>query len=309
MTKKCAAAYEAICNSLCTSPTFANAARTVGISEATLWRWVGLSQAGSEEMIFSWMGDVAPLHVHMKAATRAAAATVVQNLMHRAIHGDTTQSMYKGQPQWQLDPKLLSWTSEELSALGLDPYARDEKGNLIPVLITTPPPVALALAAAAAFYPKTWGNNSQVVVENRNSGVTVVEHRYGNKPKALPVPVQVLAPPVDTGDDDDLTDLLGPAPDRGEEPVVESTDDDAQRDQAPAAAPPPQATVVDPRYGALNAEQLGMLAKLRATSTVSISAPTQPGAIVERFSVTDADDTNPRRVGPGEIPKGGMKMV
>jgi hypothetical protein len=307
MTRKSPEIFEAICNAICNSPSYANAARTVGISEASLWRWIGESQRGNPEFEFEWMGDRAPLHTHMKAATRAAAATIVQNLMHRAIHGDVQHSFYKGQPQYKLCPKLLSWTSEELSALGLDPYARDEKGNLIPVLITTPPPVALALAAAAAFYPKVWGNNSQITVENRNSGVTTVKHVFADKAKSLPAPVEILAPPVDVGDDDDddLRDLLG------EEPSVESADvvDAPAEPMASPSPPPPQsAPAASDRFGAssMTPEQLAMLSKLRATA-VSASASPRPTAMVERFS--DADDTNPNRVGPGEIPKGGVKMA
>jgi hypothetical protein len=320
--KKSPETFAAICEAICNSPSYANAARAVGIGEATLWRWIGLSQNGDSDFVFEWMGEQVPLHVAMKSARKMAAAGIIQNLEHRALHGDNLQSFYKGQPQWQLDPALFSWSDDELQALGMDRYQRDEKGKLIPVIIHTPPPVALALAVASAHYPKMYGNHSEVTVNNRNSGVTTVKHVYGDKAKALPAPVEILAPPIATTDDD-LSDLLGEEPIEAGEFSEEPSADSAEFVEAaaePVASPPPQPvpepappapTKTDARFGNMTPEQMAILGRLRANAPASV---TQPSGIVEKFSATDADDYSEKRTGRGPSAEtltalGGTKMV
>jgi hypothetical protein len=216
--KKSQETFRILADSICTSPTYANAARKAGIAESTLWAWIAASQRGEEGFtVDEYLGQKdLPLHEILRLCTRIAHASIVQNLEHRALHGDALQSFYKGQPCFELDPALLSWTTEELQALGMDPYKRDAQNNLIPVMVKTPPPVALALAVAAAHWPRIYGAKSEVTVNNRNTGVTTIRHEFANKPLPAPVEVREIAyqpqPDADLGDDVDLSDILGEVP-------------------------------------------------------------------------------------------------
>jgi hypothetical protein len=295
--KKSPDTFAKICEAICNSPSYANAARAVDIGESTLWRWIAESQSGNPEYVFEFMGEQVPLHVAMKSARKMAAAGIIQNLEHRALHGDYRQTFYKGQPQWQLDPKLLGWTDEELSALGMDRYQRDENGELVPVIEWTPPPVALALAVAAAHYPKLYGSHSEVTVNNRNSGVTTVKHVYGDKPKPLPAPVEVLAPPIAAGDDD-LSDLLG-------EPSAESIEvSEIETPAAPMASPAPDQPAEYQRRSA------GPMTDLERDLLSRLKQPTgAPRVGLVSVARVERDDLDPARTGPGTVRPGGMKIA
>jgi hypothetical protein len=299
--KKSQETFRILADSICSSPSYANAARRAGISESSLWSWIAASQRGEPGFTLDeYVGEQdMPLHECLKIARKMAMMAVVQNLEHRALNGHTEQSYYKGQPQYELDPALLSWSDEELRALGMDRYKRDANGNLIPVLLKFQPPVALALAVASAHWPKLYGARSEVNVNVKGSlGVTTVDKR---KPKPSPPQVQVIdpprqiEPPADLGDDD-LSDILGPA-----EPSAETTDDVETATAAPMARQPKPAPTIATKYGVLTPQQAAILDRLRAGTPAS--APTRPSAIAQKFSASECDDdTRP-------LPKAGSRIV
>lgn len=260
--KKSQATFQIICQSLCESPTFSNAARAAGISESTLYSWFGASQRGEASCTLdTFHGDRdVPLHTAAKQCRKLCAAAIVQNLEHRARHGDLTDSLFRGQRVFELDQRYLDWSDEDFRALGIDVglrYKRDDRGLPIPVRVWTPPPVALALAVASAHWPRLYGSHSEVSLNVRgNLGVTTVAA------KALPQVTVVAAaaaaiapPPVDQGDDD-LSDLLdGPEAEAGE---FTEYPDIAPEDVMEAPAAPAPAPTTPTRWGNLTSEQIAI---------------------------------------------------
>jgi hypothetical protein len=201
MTKKSPEVFQKLCDLVADSLPWETAAKAIGISAATLWRWIKDSKAGSPEFIFDYQGEQIALHDALKQCASMSHVAILQSAEHRARYGCYLQAHYKGRPQWQEDPDLMKYSDSELEALGIDRWQRDEKGALVPVLIWEPPPVQLLQTVLAARFAKVYGSKQQIEVTNKTGGVSVIRHQHSfEKP---PEPVAVIPPPIIVEPDED----------------------------------------------------------------------------------------------------------
>ncbi|MCG2629729.1 hypothetical protein L6654_24195 [Bradyrhizobium sp. WYCCWR 13023] len=214
MTKKSQEAFGTILDSMCASPVYAEAARRAGISESTLYAWLTSSQRGEPGFIVEEFAGEAniPLHDAMRFARKIAVLSAVQRMEHRALNGHEEAVFFRGQPTWVEDERYAGLDQETLEILGLpDRYLRID-GRRVQHTMHVQPPVALVLAVAAAN-TKLYAQRQEINVNQRNSGVQVVEHRYGQSSGVALPAVQPTAiepsPSISSEPDDDLSDIIG----------------------------------------------------------------------------------------------------
>jgi hypothetical protein len=231
--------YNAICESLTQSPKFSVACRKVGISEKTLYQWLGKSQQGDPSFVFDYLDAATPLHVAVKQAQARYVIAFVQDSEHDARFGTYKQTYFKGQPCWQQDPKFLSWTDDQLQQLGLDRYLRDENGELVPVMEWHPPSAQLRLAALAARQPKLYGTK---ITHDVNQRVNLGVHVVPTQPKPLPPAVEVLRPSLAAPEIEpsDFTELPPGAFEEEPEPETDIGLDDDYRSIEPDEVEQPE---------------------------------------------------------------------
>ena len=299
MTKISPEVFEAIVTSLTRSPKFSTACEVVGIAEKTLYRWLAKSQAGDPSFCFEYLeeGTVTPLHVAVKQAQQIYAQGLVADAEHVARYGEYRVTHHRGQPCYQISKEFLSWTDEELSALGLDRYKRDENGELIPVLEWHPPSAQLRLAALAARAPKLYGAK---VEHNINQKVSLGVHVVPNRPMLPPLPVEVLpAPAVPTVEAEDIDFLELPK----SEPATEAAP--ALAPEEGRAGPNPDVKAYSPLRASLEA-----LAAARASQPASVAtqgaAPQRPPVPIHRNYSGSAERDG---IGPGIVRPGGVKIA
>jgi hypothetical protein len=184
--------FSAICESLTNDPTFKKACAAVGIAEKTFYQWIGKSQQGDPDFLFYYLDSttLTPLHVAVKQACTIYHQGFLQDAEQVARFGLYRKTYYKGQPQFERDPALDTWTDEQLNQLGMDRYLRDENGKFIPVMEWHPPSDAKVLAVLQARHGKLYSTKiSHDVNQKVSLGVTVVQ------PKR-PEPVTVVSAPA-----------------------------------------------------------------------------------------------------------------
>jgi hypothetical protein len=291
--KRTAETLIAICDKIAAGTlSQANAARSCGVSESSYWFWIAQSQKGEPGFFVTYCGEEMPFHQAIGLARKIALQDIEGRFLERAHVGHLEPVFYQGRPQWKEREDLAGLDDETIAMLGHpDRYERDQFGNRIQLTIRHAPPVAAVIKVLESHMPRLYGQKSEVVNINRNSGVTTVEHRIAKLP--APAPVQVIG---DQTEQDDLRELLG-------DPVeVEATVTEPSPPTPPPAEPVSAAEAYASTRPALTDLQRDLLSKLRTTGTAPRRAP------VQVFRADDPDDLDPRRVGAGSPPTGGMKV-
>jgi hypothetical protein len=304
MTKKSAETFTALCDAVSQSLPYETAAKTIGIGAATLWRWIKESREGRPEYVFDYQGERMALHDAMKQCSSISYVAILQSAEHRARYGVYVQAHYKGRPQWQEDPALMPFSDEELERLGLDRWLRDERGQLVPVLIWEPPPVQLIQTVLAARFPKLYGHKQQIEV-TKSGGVSVIkhEHSYARPPEPVVAkPVEVIAPPPEIVVEEPEVEEIAPEADDGADRYwTRQLDQIAPEAEEPVPMPPSGPNPAVKRDSPLRRE----LEALAAARAAAPPPPLRPPPPVNRSPSVERDTD----CGPGNPRPGGTKIA
>lgn len=301
MTKRGPEFFAQLVAAVAETGSIAAAAKVCRCSTSSVWGWLSASAKGEAGFEVEFMDEVMPLHAAVKQAQRLVSANILDRFRSRLLHGSNEIARFQGKTVYKRDPALDHLSDQDLEDLGITTrYLRRPNGSFVEEVVHHEPPIQGVLAYLAAEFPKVWGSNSTVEINQKSSGVKVIRHEYGqSKPKA-PVPIEVVqeAPTLAPSNDDNLSDLLGEesepveaAPEaselRGPEPQPA-----IQAEPEPASPPPPQG---------LTELQRELLSRLKAGPGTTRSAPVRPtGAAVDNFE---------DGVGPGEPRPGGVKVL
>lgn len=188
--KKSPEKYSELCDALVIEPFYETAARKIGTTATTIFRWLGASQQNPAEYTFTWGegGDVAPLHVHVKTAMRMNAHLIEAQARKFALDGFEEPVFFQGKQCWKEDERKASLKSDEWSFVDGhdDPYLRDENGNRVPLTVRHKPSDALVAMVLRAAFPKVYGQSVDVN-HNVSGGVTILKRSAEAKP---PPPVR-----------------------------------------------------------------------------------------------------------------------
>src|SRR6185437_2939119 len=112
MVKRSAETFVQLCTLLTKDPRFNVACMHIGITETTLYRWLGASQQGDTSFSFTWLDEETPtlLHVATKQAIAMYHQAMVQEAEHTARFGYWTETRFRGATVYQRDPALDIYT-------------------------------------------------------------------------------------------------------------------------------------------------------------------------------------------------------
>jgi len=184
-----------ILNRLIERPKLAPACRAAGISTVTLYQWIKESVADPASHRVKWLGNDAPLHVHISTARRLATITLDHSARELGISGHVTPKFFQGQPVWKQDPKVAAdaiafdddtWFQEYGARPRSDVYARDEQGRLIQEVEHSPPNPQVLNKLLSSLAPELYGERSEVNVNH--TGSVWIEGGTQATPAQLPAP-------------------------------------------------------------------------------------------------------------------------
>lgn len=142
------------------------AAKAAGVSVASVFAWLKSSKEGDPRYIFSWQDRDAPFHEHCNTARQMGIALLQSVALNLATEGFKEASVFQGQLQYAIDPKLVGVPDDQLFMLyGVyDRYKRNEQGEVQPLLIQRAPNTQLITKLLGDFMPKQHGEHSSVEV-------------------------------------------------------------------------------------------------------------------------------------------------
>jgi hypothetical protein len=196
--------FQELCDVLCSTACYSAAARRIGVSPASVFRWMADSKKAendkSDDFRFEWGGEVDYLHRHCGRAVRIQVAAVEGYARHRALHGHDEGIFYQGRPSWKVrediarngdldaEPDIL-----ELLYGQRDVYQRDARGNRIQEVVHHMPSDGLVNMVLKAHLPKIYGTRIEQSVTHAG-GVHVL---HSAPPVGAPVEMARLAAPVE----------------------------------------------------------------------------------------------------------------
>jgi hypothetical protein len=188
--------FQELADTLCSTACYSTAARRLGVSPASVFRWLADSKRAetdkSDDFRFLWGGEMDYLHRHCGRAVRIQVAAVEGYARHRALHGHDEGIFYQGKPSWRVrediarngdldaEPDIL-----ELLYGQRDVYERDARGNRIQETIHHAPSDGLVSMVLKAHLPKLYGTRIEQSVTHAG-GVHVVH----SAPRPAPVAQQ-----------------------------------------------------------------------------------------------------------------------
>lgn len=160
-----------VLDTLVLNPKMTVAARAIGVSTMTLYRWLRLSREGAPEFQqIEWCGEVGSFHQFYEYALRAQINEIEQTAKHNALGFDEVVT-HDGAIQYQIDPTLVGLDDETMKMLGYtDRYLRID-GAVQPLTVKRKPSDALVIKMLASHKPEIYGERSTVDVNMRVGGV------------------------------------------------------------------------------------------------------------------------------------------
>jgi hypothetical protein len=161
-----------VLNSMVDNPKLSVAARKIGVSTMTIYRWLKMSRDGAPEFQdVEWCGERGSFHQFYEYAQHAQINEIEQTAKHNALGFDEVVT-HDGAVQYQIDPKLVGMSDEMLEDFGYpDRYLRNERGEVIPLTVKRKPSDALVIKMLSAHKPELYGERSRVDVNMRVGGV------------------------------------------------------------------------------------------------------------------------------------------
>lgn len=204
--------------------TYAAAARRVGVSVKTVFRWLKSSSQMDPRFKFEYLGEKMFLHEAIKLSIKLSVMEAEATARRIAVQGWTEHVHFQGRPQFKEREDIIRNGDQDLPADELelrygqrDVYERDADGNRIPLTITHRPSSQDLALVLRAHLPQLFGDKREINI-NHGGGVLVMS-RSGNIPPAPPPATQITGQAVEEIADDseeiDLDDTPHGLPQRG----------------------------------------------------------------------------------------------
>jgi hypothetical protein len=179
--------YQELADILCSVACYTTAARRIGVSAASVFRWLADSKKAendkSEDFLFAWAGETDYLHRHCGRAVRIQCAAVEGYARHRALHGHDEPVFYQGRPSLRVRPDILRNGDADADADTLEilygvrtPYELDSSGRPVQEVMHHAPSDGLVSMVLKAHLPKLYGTKIEQTVTH-GGGVLVVGAR------------------------------------------------------------------------------------------------------------------------------------
>jgi hypothetical protein len=167
-----------VLDQLVLAPKMKAAARHAGVPPATLFRWIKESMADPNAHKFSWLGKVAPFHVHVNAARKLSIIAMDHSARDLAINGFEEPRLHDGKPVYVHDHQVAAdaltlddfdWELKYANRKRDDTFMRDENGALIQDTIRHPPNPQVLVKLLTSLAPSIYGEKSEVSVTHQGS--------------------------------------------------------------------------------------------------------------------------------------------
>jgi hypothetical protein len=139
-----------VLDSMVENPKLSVAARKIGVTTMTLYRWLKLSRDGREDFQkINWGGEVGSFHLFYEYAQHAQINDIEQTAKKNATGFDEVVT-HDGAIQYQVDPTLVGMSDEMLADFGYpDRYLRID-GKVQPLTVKRKPSDALVIKMLSA---------------------------------------------------------------------------------------------------------------------------------------------------------------
>jgi hypothetical protein len=170
-----------VLNSMVENPKLTVAARKIGVSPMTIYRWLKISREGKDFQHLTWCGEVGSFHQFYEYAQHAQINDIEQTAKRNATGFDEVIT-HDGAIQYQIDETLVGMDDETIDMLGLpDRYLRID-GRVQPLTVKRKASDALVLRMLSAHKPETYGERSTLNVNMKVGGVLRLQ-----RPDEMPV--------------------------------------------------------------------------------------------------------------------------
>ncbi len=167
-----------VLDQLVLAPKMKAAARHAGVPPPTLFRWINESMANPNAHKLSWLGKVAPFHLHVNAARKLSIVAMDHSARDLAINGFEEPRIHDGRPVYVHDHQVAAdaltmddfdWELKYANRKRDDTYARDENGALVQDTVKHPPNPAILVKLLTSLAPSIYGEKSEVSVTHQGS--------------------------------------------------------------------------------------------------------------------------------------------
>lgn len=163
-----------VLDSMVENPKLTVAARKIGVTTMTIYRWLKLSRDGVEEFQkINWCGEVGSFHQFYEYAQHAQINDIEQTAKHNATGFDEVVT-HDGAIQYQVDEKLVG-ESDDPEVLEMLFDVRDKflriDGKVQPLTVKRKASDALVLRMLSAHKPEIYGERSTLNVNMKVGGV------------------------------------------------------------------------------------------------------------------------------------------
>ena len=283
-----------VLDNLVIDPNVSNAARKIGCSTMTLYRWLKLSRDGTPEFQnLEWCQEVGSFHQFFEYAVRAQINSIEQTAKSHALGFDEVVT-FQGRVSYEIDPKLVG-ESDDPDVLEMlfgvrDKFLRDENGAVIPLTVRRKPSDALVIKMLSSHKSEIYGEKSRVDINMRVGGVLRLQ-RPGEMPvKTLEQQSDGSFGLDDTGaaDEVDTTSMLalGRPAETSEE--FQAWSDAGEFAAAPVVIAPPIPAHADPT-NPITRDTLARMAAREANLKSGVVTPPQASPPVQVFTVDDPE--------------------
>jgi hypothetical protein len=162
-----------VLDQLVLAPKMKAAARHAGVPPPTLFRWINESMANPNAHKLSWLGKVAPFHLHVNAARKLSIVAMDHSARDLAINGFEEPRLHDGKPVYVHDHQVAAdaltlddfeWELKYANRKRDDTYARDENGALVQDTVKHPPNPQVLVKLLTSLAPSIYGEKSEVNV-------------------------------------------------------------------------------------------------------------------------------------------------
>src|ERR1035437_4642429 len=170
-----------VLDSMVANPKLSVAARKIGVTTMTIYRWLKLSREGKDFQKINWCGEVGSFHQFYEYAQHAQINDIEQTAKKNATGFDEVVT-HDGAIQYQIDPNLIGMDDEMLADFGYpDRYLRID-GKVQPLTVKRKASDALVLRMLSAHKPERYAERSTLNVNMKVGGVLRLQ-----RPDEMPV--------------------------------------------------------------------------------------------------------------------------
>jgi hypothetical protein len=170
-----------VLNSMVENPKLTVAAKKIGVTTMSIYRWLKLSREGKDFQKINWCGEVGSFHQFYEYAQHAQINDIEQTAKKNATGFDEVVT-HDGAIQYKIDPTLVGMSDDDLEFLEIkDRYLRIN-GQVQPLTVKRKASDALVLRMLSAHKPEIYGERSTLNVNMKVGGVLRLQ-----RPEEMPV--------------------------------------------------------------------------------------------------------------------------